>query len=495
LPKKFQAAGSDFSKPGGGAEICLPLVFAGTMLSICGYSQEIRARREIMNAAADGAHLGRMVSQAPDYFFHQVLAWSMAAQVAVVVLACLLAYYATEHLRAWFGHQQPRCETIPEACLDLTRIMTFTKVIGPFLAFVLIWIIYRMAEHFHWSRDGLYTGAILMVALSMIRFLTASMTNRFWARILVIAIWLWAALFIFHLIVPWQRFLGHIYFDIGRVHLSLLILSRACFILLILYWLSRNLLVIWQFWLTANSNLGPAVQVLLYKLGGILLFAASCVIVLDYLGIGLTVFALFSGALGLGLGFGLQKIFANLVSGFIILADKSIKPGDVIQVGSKYGWIKFLGSRYTSVVTRNGTEHLIPNENLVTSEVINWSYSNNLVRIDLPVGVAYGADLEKARDLMLEIAAGAPRVLKQPNPACLLTGFGDSTINLELRLWINDPQNGIGAIRSEILWGVWRKFKEHGIELPFPQRDLHLKTLPEIRVQTGPATGRSKKDV
>jgi small-conductance mechanosensitive channel len=191
----------------------------------------------------------------------------------------------------------------------------------------------------------------------------------------------------------------------------------------------------------------------------------------------------------LGLGFGLQKVFANLVSGFIILADKSIKPGDVIQMGDKYGWINFLGTRYASVITRNGTEHLIPNENLVTNEVINWSYSNNLVRIDLPVGVSYAADLEKARDLILAAATGSPRVLTEPKPNCFLLGFGDNSVNLELRVWLNDPQNGVGALKSELLWGIWRRFREHGIELPFPQRDLHLKSMPEVRIRTETAAG------
>ncbi len=216
-----------------------------------------------------------------------------------------------------------------------------------------------------------------------------------------------------------------------------------------------------------------------------MLFSLCVVIAFHYLGIDLTVFALFSGALGLGLGFGLQKVFANLVSGFIILADKSIKPGDVIQLGDKYGWINFLGSRYVSVVTRDGTEHLIPNENLITGEVINWSYSQNLVRLHVPAGVAYGSDLEKARELMMAAAADTLRVLKDPKPACLLVGFGDSTVNLEVRVWINDPQNGIASVKSDIFWGIWQRFREHGIELPFAQRDVHLKSIPEITVRIG----------
>ena len=158
----------------------------------------------------------------------------------------------------------------------------------------------------------------------------------------------------------------------------------------------------------------------------------------------------------------------------------------MIQLGDKYGWINFLGSRYVSVITRNGTEHLIPNENLITGEVINWSYSQNLVRFNVPVGVAYGSDLEKVRELMLAAAADILRVLKDPKPACLLTGFGDNAVNLELRVWINDPQNGLGSVKSDLFWGIWQRFRDHGIEMPYPQRDVHLKSMPEITIRTGP---------
>jgi len=315
------------------------------------------------------------------------------------------------------------------------------------------------------------------------RLITDQMKNRFWARILQFIIWLWALLFVLHFIDPWLAILDDIDFSVGEFRFSLLTLNRAILLSLLLYWLSRKLIIIWHCWLTLGSTLGPALQILLYKLGSILIYATAMLLILHYIGLDLTVFTLFSGALGLGLGFGLQKVFANLVSGFIILADKSIKPGDVIQIGNQYGWINFLGSRYVSVVSRSGTEHLIPNENLITNEVINWSYSSNLVRISLPVGVSYESDLEKARDLMLEVAQATPRVLVDPKPTCLLMGFGDSTINLELRVWINDPQNGIGRIKSELNWGIWKSFKENGIELPFPQRDVHLKTVVEAKEQ------------
>jgi small-conductance mechanosensitive channel len=435
------------------------------------------------------ASLDQIVSQARDYFFQVVLSWGMLAQIAVAAGALLLAHKATTAIRAWITSQQKKCSSVQDLCLDLSRLRHFSYVIGPALALVLLWIPYRLAEHFNLPRDGLYTIVIFLLALALVRFLTGQMQNRFWATVIAIFIWFNAFLYIFHLNGPWLNLLEHIDFNFGKIHISLLILLRSVLIVLVLYWLSRNLLFLLNFWLTAESGLTPAVQILLYKISVIFLFCVSVVVVLQYMGLGLTFFALFSGALGLGLGFGLQKVFANLVSGFIILADKSIKPGDVIQLGNRFGWINFLGTRYTSVISRNGTEHLIPNENLVTSEVINWSYSNNLIRLEIPVGVSYGSDLERARDLMLEAAATSPRVLKDPEPVCYLAGFGDSTVNLELRVWLNDPQNGIGSVKSDLLWGTWRRFHEHGIELPFPQRDLHFKSIPEVRIRTGPEEG------
>ena len=446
-----------------------------------------------MNISLDLASFQQIGSAAREYFFQHVLSWSMAAQIVVIGGALLLGRKISGAMRAWLTGQQAQYAKHPEARADLAILLDFVKVIDAFIAFVLVGIAFRIAEHFHWPRNGLFAVGIFLVALTVVRLFTDTMRNRFWARIFAIAIWVYAfllaSLSLFNFLDLWLRFLQDIDFQLGQVRFSLLQVQRAFFLLLALYWLSKNLRILFHFWLTVKSDLTSAIKILLYRLGSIFLFSAGVVIVLTYLGLDLTVFALFSGALGLGLGFGLQKIFANLVSGFILLADKSIKPGDVIQLGDKYGWINFLGSRYCSVITRNGTEHLIPNENLITGEVINWSYSQNLVRLTVPVGVAYGSDLEKARELMLAVAADTRRVLKDPTPACLLTGFGDNTVNLELRVWINDPQNGVGAVKSELFWGIWRRFHEHGIELPFPQRDLYLKSVPDTLLRTGPKEG------
>jgi small-conductance mechanosensitive channel len=446
-----------------------------------------------MGSPFDLAQLDKIGSQAREYFFQHILSWDMAAQIVVIGCALLLAYKISEGMRAWLRRQREQQATNPEAGADLVILLDFVKVIDVFLAFILLAIAYRIADHFNWRHNELFAAGMLLVGLTLVRLFTGRMKNRFWAKILAMAIWVWAVLWaslgLFDSIDFLLRFLQGVDFQLGEVHFSLLQVARAFFLLLALYWVSKNLRIFFHFWLTIKSGLTSAVQILLYRLGSILLFSVCVVIVLHYLGLDLTVFALFGGALGLGLGFGLQKIFANLVSGFILLGDKSIKPGDVIQLGDKYGWINFLGSRYVSVVTRDGIEHLIPNENLITNVVINWSYSNNILRFNMPVGVSYGSDLEKAKELMLESAAVTKRVLKDPGPDCLLVGFGDNAVNLELGVWINDPQNGLASVKSDLFWGIWKRFQEHGIEMPYPQRDVHLISVPEAMLRTGPEEG------
>ena len=446
-----------------------------------------------MGSPFDLAQLDKIGSQAREYFFQHVLSWAMAAQILVIVCALFFAYKISEGMRAWLRRQQEQHATNPEAGADLVILLDFVKVIDAFLAFILLAIAYKITDHFQWRHNELYAAFVLLVGLTLVRLFTGRMKNRFGAKILAIAIWVYAGLFaslaLFNYIDFWFRFLQGVDFQLGIVHFSLFQVNRAIFLVLALYWVSKNLRIFFHFWLTIKSGLTSAVQILLYRLGSIMLVSACVVLVLHYLGLDLTVFALFGGALGLGLGFGLQKIFANLVSGFILLGDKSIKPGDVIQLKDTYGWINFLGSRYVSVVTRDGIEHLIPNENLITGEVINWSYSQNLVRLRVPVGVAYGSDLEKARELMLAAAADTLRVLKDPQPAYLITGLGDNAVNLEVRVWINDPQNGIASVKSDLFRGILQRFREHGIEIPYPQRDIHLTSIPEIRVRTGPEGG------
>ena len=205
-----------------------------------------------------------------------------------------------------------------------------------------------------------------------------------------------------------------------------------------------------------------------------MLYAAAFFIGLKAVGFDLTGLAVLSGAIGVGLGFGLQKVVSNLVSGVIILLDKSIKPGDVISLGDTFGWIDSLGARYVSVVTRDGKEYLIPNEDLITGQVVNWSHSNDFVRLDIYFGTSYDNDPHKVRELAIEAAKSVDRVLTLRPPVCHIVGFGDSSVDYILRFWIRDPTAGLTNIRGNVYLALWDAFKENGITIPFPQREVRI---------------------
>ncbi len=233
------------------------------------------------------------------------------------------------------------------------------------------------------------------------------------------------------------------------------------------------------------TRLDGTQQLLVQKISTILVWAAAFLIGIDILGIDLTALAVFSGAFGLAIGFGLQKTFGNLISGILLLLDKSIKPGDVISVtdqagNESVGQIRKIGIRAISVITRDRTEHLIPNENLMINQVVNWSYSSRDVRVKAPVGVSYGSDLKLVEKLLYQAAKETERVLKSPSPRVNLMGFGDNSVDFDLRFWINDPEGGLSNIRSDVYMRVWELFQEHEIEIPYPQRDLNLRSNEQI---------------
>jgi small-conductance mechanosensitive channel len=201
-------------------------------------------------------------------------------------------------------------------------------------------------------------------------------------------------------------------------------------------------------------------------------------------GVDLTALTVLTGAMGLGLGFGLQAIAANFVSGFVLLMDKSIKPGDVISFTGmtgtsteNFGWVQELRGRYVVVRDRDGVETLVPNQHLITNPVINWSYSDPKVRLKLPVRISYHDDPEQALQVLLEAANCNARVLREPAPVSRLMHFGDSGIELELRFWISDPQEGVNNVRSDVNRAIWRTFRQHGITIPVTQADVRMVTL------------------
>lgn len=277
---------------------------------------------------------------------------------------------------------------------------------------------------------------------------------------------------------PITAVLDRIAFNAGRTRISLLGLIQIALTVLGIYAILKLVNRMLGQSIRRATSLDATQQLLAQKLTAVGLLIAAFFIGIDMIGIDLTALAVFSGAFGLAVGFGFQKTFGNLIAGIILLMDRSIKPGDVIVVGESFGHVTKIGVRAVSIVTRDGKEHLIPNENLMTQEVENWSYSSPNVRVHIPVGVSYDCDLALAQKLMIEAAVTPERVLKVPKPNVWLRAFGESSVDHEILVWIKDPEGGVGNVQSEILNRLWVLFKENGISIPYPQRDLHLKEWP-----------------
>lgn len=274
----------------------------------------------------------------------------------------------------------------------------------------------------------------------------------------------------------WQQ-LDRLALVIGDRRYSLADALAIVIVALVIYLAARL-----AFWLvrrgirrTRRFDVGQ--QLLAEKIAGIVILVVALMVGIDFVGFDLSALTVFSGAAGLAVGFGLQKTFGNLIAGLILLMDRSVKPGDVIVVGDHFGAINKIGVRAVSVITRDGKEHLIPNELLMTEPVENWSFSSRNVRVQIPVGVSYSSDLERVEQILLECASGARRVLRRPKPTVWLKEFGDSSVNFEIQAWISDPEEGVGNIRSDVLKAVWHAFRREGIEIPFPQRDVHVKAM------------------
>ncbi|HQS70733.1 MAG: mechanosensitive ion channel protein MscS [Novosphingobium sp. 28-62-57] len=279
--------------------------------------------------------------------------------------------------------------------------------------------------------------------------------------------------------------LNEIGFDLGTYHISVWGALRIVIVVILVIAFARLLAKFARRLLRRIDSLDRTQQLLGEKIATIVVWGISFFVAIDVLGISLTALTVFSGAFGLAIGFGLQKTFGNLIAGIILLMDRSIKPGDVIAVndgkGNSFGEVKKIGIRAVSVTTRDNREYLIPNENLMTQQVENWSYSSREVAINIPIGVAYGSDLDKVEKLLLEAINSTPRVLPFPSPGVLLSGFGASSIDMTMIVWIDDPEGGVGNVKSDVLWRVWRLFKEHGVEIPFPQSDVNLKDSAGLR--------------
>ncbi|QFT65391.1 Mechanosensitive channel MscK precursor [Labrenzia sp. THAF35] len=315
----------------------------------------------------------------------------------------------------------------------------------------------------------------LSLAWLFVSVLSRVIRNRLVARTLSWLAWIYVALVILGFDDEAGTFLDSLALPLGEMRLSLLLILKAVLLLFATVWVAVVLGRYFDEQVQKSDELTPSIRVLIGKVAKFGLILVAGTVALSSVGIDLSAFTVFTGAVGLGLGFGLQKVISNFISGIIILLDKSIKPGDTISLEGTFGWIRELRARFVSVVTRDGREYLIPNEDFITHRVINWSFSDELVRLDVNFGVSYDADPHEVSKLAIEAAMTVGRVEGSRRPVCWLMGFGDSSLDFVLRFWIRDPQQGLTNVRGKVLLALWDTFKENNVGIPYPHREIIMK--------------------
>ncbi len=403
---------------------------------------------------------------------------SGSAQLAVIAIAGFIAWLL--HIR-WDRFLDQVLADYKSRSLSFT-LKSIDRFAFPITMFLLVMIGRIVLEQFGWHVELLKIVMPLLLSLAIVRLVVYVLRKalkpgraiKAWENIISTMIWGVVALHIVGWLPGILKAMDDLGITLGDSRITLLatikLILSIGFLLLVSMWLSRVI----ESRVMKSEYFDPGMRVALAKVSKFFLLTLAILIALNSVGIDLTALTVFGGALGVGLGFGLQRIASNLVSGFILIFDRSIKPGDVITIGESFGWVQALHARYIVVRNREGVETLIPNENLVTSEVINWSYTDPKIRIKIPVQISYNDDPEQAMQLMLDASQANSRVIDEPAPACRLLEFADSGIQLELRVWIIDPQEGMASVRSDINLAIWRAFKQNNITIPFPQRDVHL---------------------
>lgn len=393
-------------------------------------------------------------------------------QLAVLGFSLTLAWSFSRLLRS----RLPKSEGAAKVGLG-----GVSRVAFPLVALLLVVIGKTVLKNWH-SVHLLNIATSLLLALALVRLAVYALRHIFapsgWLhsseRFIATAIWIGLALHLTGFLPEILDAMDELSFHIGKQKISLLtILSGILSVLVTMLaamWLGRIL----ENRMMAAETLDMNLRVVLAKLFRAILVVLGILVALPLAGIDITVLSVFGGALGVGIGFGLQKIASNYVSGFIILLDRSIHPGDVLTVDNRFGTVSQLTARYLVLRSRDGTEAIIPNESLISSTVINHSLTNPQIRISIPVPISYQSNLEQAMTIMKEAAAKHPRVLTDPETKVYLKSFGDNGIDLEMRLWIEDPEEGQLNLRSDINLEIWRRFQEEGIKIPYPQREIRI---------------------
>ena len=421
--------------------------------------------------------------QAFEWLQVNVLTFDIGIQIVAIVAALVPAALFGPRLKKFLNDQV--ATRVPNGWLQKVA-RAFASIALP-LALYLTLAAMRIA--FGSAGYGVsWIGAAiaLMNAWIVVRLVTLIIQSEFWSRVAFYIAWPIAALDAFGMLMPVIEQMQALAIPLGQndegspVRISLFDITRTLFYFAVLFWAANLLSKLAQQQLDQIDEISPALKALIGKVLSVLLPVIALLIALQIVGFNLATLAVFSGAVGLGVGLGLQRIVANFVAGFTLIADKSIKPRDTIEVDGVMGWVTAMQARYVALRTRDGTEMLIPNDRFMSEGVINWSRSDRVVRLHAPFGISYSTkDLRAVQKMAAEAASAVDRVVSSPPPVCNLVEFGDSSVNFDLRFWITDPESGLANVRSQVLLNIWDALAEQGIEIPFPQRDLHVKSWPK----------------
>mgnify|MGYP002630357887 CR=1 FL=1 len=394
-------------------------------------------------------------------------------QAAILALCLALAFVASHWLSPRVEERLRRITGQPKLLRLLVVVSRRMRLI--FLATAL-WIAVGIMREVTWPSHSyfLVIAAELAAAWAVVSILSRAIRNRSLSRVVEVVLWVGVALAIVGWLDDARDLLDWVGVSIGDRRLSLLTLLQGLAALGTVLWATSIAAAALEARLRSNDLLRPSAQVLAVKFFKAAMIVAAVGIALTAIGFDPTVLTVFSGAFGLGLALSLQKVTSNLMSGVIILMDRSIKPGDVIQLGETFGWINSLKARYVSVATRDGAEYLIPNETFVTERVVNWSHTDRRVRQDIRFGVTYRCDPHEVRRLTAAAVAKIERVMANPSPVCHLIEFGESSLNFSLRFWIDDPEQGVTNVKGLAMLAVWDTLKQNGIGIPYPHREVFL---------------------
>lgn len=418
-------------------------------------------------------------AQALTWLRTDVLTYDMLLQLLILALIFATAGVTYRLLNARMKERISLMTVSPVFKLALHNLR---KQVFAVIALALLFFAQLAAAAELLQTDMGLAGAIsgLLLAWIVIRMALQFMPNPFMRNIFTLTIWSLVALSLLGILDNTAEALDALALTVGTFRLSALTVAKGSLAVFFLLYLATIAATLLEKRIHTVAGLSISSRVLLGKIIRVTLIVFALLIAITAAGIDLSLLAVFSGAVGLGVGFGLQKVASNLFSGMMLLMDRSITPGDVIELpNGAFGWVNHMGARYTEIVTRDNKAYLVPNEDFVTQQVINWSHGDRLIRIEVQFGVHYDSDPHLVKKLAEEVAQKPERVVGDPSPVCHLVEFGDSSLNFVLRFWIEDAEKGVTNMRGAVMLALWDAFKENDISIPYPHREVFMHNPPE----------------